>query len=775
MSDFDSATLPMTQSQLIEASAGTGKTYTITNLCLRLLLGRGQAPLAINQILILTFTIAATDELKHRVASRIREARKAYKTGEGDDFLLQLRQESADPARDLKLLTAAGQLMDEASIFTIHGFCARVLGEQAFESGVLFNQDLNGERDQLLQTAAEDCFRRDILGMRSELRDLALSLWQNPTALAGALKPYLFRGELDYHPSNIETTDSEAIIKGALAAKAAWLEHDLPSILKEAKLNGRRTPMRRLDQMTAFCQITEPDLNDPLWQIYSPQNLSLSVTAKGYLPQHPALDKVSGVSTDASRLKAWLWYWLMQRVSDRIQLDKDQWQKLTLDDLLTRTASAVIRPGSTLADTIARRWPVAMIDEFQDTDSIQYSIFQKVYPPTATDKTLMMIGDPKQAIYNFRGADVYTYINARRQVAGINSLSVNWRSSPALIDATNHLFNLENIFGNDEDMPFQPVSVAPPHVEMGMTINGDACRPYQIYVTGDAEAFSTIDPARESTMSYAADQTVRLISAKDACVDDKPINAGQIAFLVRNRDDAKAARAALQQRGVKSVYLTMESVFLQDTAHDLRLILEAIAEPTSDHAIRAALATQLMQCTAEEIESLNDDVQRQQSVLSEFREYHELWLEKSIAPMLNTLLSERQLAEKWLNQPDGERQLTNLRHLIELLQQRAMTTPGIFQLIKWFTQEQRETETVDVEERQLRLESDENLVKIVTMHAAKGLEYDIVMIPMPVFSKHSNKGPALFHKTRDGQFVAALELGDNEDHREQSSAEDRAE
>ena len=156
MSDFDSATLPMTQSQLIEASAGTGKTYTITNLCLRLLLGRGQAPLAINQILILTFTIAATDELKHRVASRIREARKAYKTGEGDDFLLQLRQESADPARDLKLLTAAGQLMDEASIFTIHGFCARVLGEQAFESGVLFNQDLNGERDQLLQTAAED-------------------------------------------------------------------------------------------------------------------------------------------------------------------------------------------------------------------------------------------------------------------------------------------------------------------------------------------------------------------------------------------------------------------------------------------------------------------------------------------------------------------------------------------------------------------------------------------------------------------------------------------
>ena len=773
MPDFDAATLPLDRNQLIEASAGTGKTYTITNLCLRLLLGRDQAPLAINQILILTFTIAATDELKHRVAKRIREARQAFRVGHGDDFLMHLINESHDTVRDQKLLAAASQLMDEASIFTIHGFCARVLGEQAFESGVLFNQDLNADRDEILQTSAEDYFRTDILSLDTNLRAMALSIWRNPTLLAGSLKPYLFRGELHRYPENIEHFDAKALIETALTAKAHWVQQDMQGLLKAANLHARRKPMLRLDQMNVFCNSPAADLDNELWNIYSAAGLSSSMTSKTVMPENPVLGMINEVARSVEGLKAHIWQHAMQGVAARIQSEKDDWSRMTLDDLLSRTAEAVTRSGSNLSETIANRWPIAMIDEFQDTDSTQNDIFSTVYNG---EKTLLMIGDPKQAIYNFRGADVFTYINARRATPDIHSLGVNWRSSPLMIEATNHLFNHPNVFGNDADMPFDPVKSAPSNQTMAATSQGIRCAPYHLFVTGQPDDFSTVPDALVQTMDYAAEETVRLISeASDIRLDDKTIEAGQVAFLVRNRRDARAAQEALGRRNIKSVYLTMDSVFLQDTAHDLKLILEAALEPNSDRAIRAALATRLLQSRALDIDALNHDSALHQSVIAEFQDYHETWRDKDIAPMLNKLMQRRKLAELWLNQPEGERQLTNLRHLAEVLQHQSMTSPGMFQLIKWFAQEQNKAETATSEERQLRLESDENLVKIVTMHAAKGLEYDIVMIPMPVFSERRSSGPVLFHEERDGNFVTALELGKNEAHRQLSKAEDEAE
>jgi exodeoxyribonuclease V beta subunit len=180
-----------------------------------------------------------------------------------------------------------------------------------------------------------------------------------------------------------------------------------------------------------------------------------------------------------------------------------------------------------------------------------------------------------------------------------------------------------------------------------------------------------------------------------------------------------------------------------------------------------------MQSTANEIVQFGADITLQQQTYAEFEEYHHVWQDKGLAPMLNLLIQRRGLAAKWLGQRSGERQLTNLRHLIELLQQESLATPGMHHLVKWISQEQQITLSTSSEERQLRLESDENLVKIVTMHASKGLEYDVVMIPMPIFGKPRNrdKQPALFHEERQGAFVASVEFGDDKDHRNSSLQE----
>ena len=768
--EFSAARLPFTDNQLIEASAGTGKTYTITNLVLRLLLGRGHPALAINQILVLTFTVAATAELRARITRRINEARHAYRDGTDDPFLQALIDESEDDVRDQKLLAAAVSLMDEASILTIHGFCTRVLAEQAFESGVLFNQALSAERDELLLKAAEDFFRADILTLNPEIRQLALGLWNTPEKLGNSLKSLLFRGPMELHPPGIEDLDPTALIELALNTKQRWLADDIEQCLQDAALHGRRKPMLRLPTMKTFCQSGTADLLDERWEIYSPATLELAVTAKGYMPEHPIFAQFEEVAGAAGRIRAWLWHHALQRVQALVQAEKDQWQHLTLDDLLSRTATAVARPDGRLATTIASRWPLAMIDEFQDTDSIQNEIFSRVYGGAAT---LLMIGDPKQAIYGFRGADVYTYVNVRRRTQGIHSLDINWRSSPAMIAATNLLFSRPGIFDNDEDMPFQPVMASPSNTEMKATQAGTEMQPYQVFTLEEPTEFANRPILLERAMNWAAEATAALL-AEDSSValDGKPVKAGQVAFLVRKRADAAAARDALNRRGIRSVYLAMDSVFLQDTASDLRLILEAIAEPGNEQAVRSALATRLMQNDLKSLDALNDDLEAQSAALDEFRHYHELWLQHDIAPMLNRLMVRRQLAEKWLAQPDGERQLTNYRHLVELLQERSKARPGMFQLLKWFAREQQAAEDMASEERQLRLESDENLVKIVTMHAAKGLEYDVVMLPMSVYSTKDGKTlPALFHREQAESYIAALELGDNAAHRQLARTE----
>lgn len=775
---FNAISLPLSGSQLIEASAGTGKTYTITNLFLRLLLGRDDhfdSPLTVDRILVLTFTIAATDELKHRITRRIIDAREAFRVGSSeDDFIEALIQSSTDPEKDRKLLTAASQLMDEAAIFTIHGFCARVLGEQAFESGQLFDQELNAERDELLKVAAEDCFRRDILEAPALIRQTAISIWPTPQHLASMMAPLLFREQLHSYPAEV-SVDHDQLVDWIAQAKQLWLDDNLADQLKTCGLRANSRHLKQLDAMTAFCESDEQNLTHDFWSMYQYEKLEAARLKSGQIPQHAFFSLAEQITASATHISTNLWQQLTRRLREHVSSQKLTRGQMTLDDLLSQLASAVKQPGSSLPGTMAARWPVALIDEFQDTDAVQSAIFNTVYQ--GEHENLLMIGDPKQAIYQFRGADVFTYINARRQASDIHTLKVNQRSSPQVVAATNWLFELPQVFDNDTDIPFEPVQHAERHAKMRLTEAGEPTPPYCLFHVGDADANINITEARERAMAWAAEETVRLLNpAAEIKADEEQLHAGQIAFLVRNRKDAAAARAALAARGIKSVYLTLESVFLQETASDLLLILKAVLEPTSDRAIRTALGSRLMQTPAVEIDAISRDVREQQRVLSEFEEYHRLWAENDVAPMLNSMIEQRQIASRWLSQTTGEREITNLRHLIEILQQRSLRSPGMFQLVKWFEQEQRLAQTVSSEERQLRLESDENLIKIVTMHAAKGLEYDVVMIPMPVFrSRNPAKEPAIFHEEQQGWYRCAVELGDNPVHRETAAAESLAE
>ncbi len=786
MRSLTSESFPLSGRQLIEASAGTGKTYTITNLYLRLILGHGTSPLSTREILLLTFTNAATDELRQRIRDRIILARKVFageESEKNDDFIQYLFEQSDDLSKDRKLLSAALQTLDEASVFTIHGFCARVLTEQSFETGSLFNQDLDADRDLLLQLAAEDCFRSYILTLDETRRGMALKIWRTPEVLLRKLKPYLFRHNLSIiPPAGLIDDEFSNLINDNRQAKEIWLSEGISQLLQQCSFNGTSKTVRRLQQMNDNCM--KEDFDPGLWEPYHREALFKAEKKTTVQPKHPVFELIDSIwqrQDLVAQVEHNLWHEVFNTISENLLGYKAQFGQMTLDDLLSRVHEAVTSSESKglLTEQLRGRWPVAMIDEFQDTDDLQYEIFRQIYPDQKESSTstaekpagLFFIGDPKQAIYQFRGADIYTYINAKRNIESeIFSLTTNWRSTKALIDAVNHLFQQQNIFGNDDDIPFEPASVAERNRNNAFTIHNQTAKPISLFSIQHQDSLKV--PIRLQAMEYAAEQTAYLLNAAstgNVLVGDESLVAGQIAFLVRERKDAVSARQALARRNIRSVYVTLESVLLTDTADDLKLILQAVIDPTKERAIKAALATQLMQIPVSEIDALSHDIITQQKALQEFQYYHHLWATVDIAAMIGHLIVRRKIAEKWFLQQDGERQITNLRHLAELLQTRSTVAPGMHRLIKWFSREKQAAETVAVEERQLRLESDQHLVQIVTMHAAKGLEYDVVMIPMAGFGerKPNQNDPYLFHKAGDNQqFTTYLDIASNPENRQ---------
>ena len=649
--------------------------------------------------------------------------------------------------------------------------------------------------EQLLQQASADCFRSFLMTLAPLEKQLADELWKTPGELATALKPYVSREDLELTPPvplHGRQEALEGLSASIRAVKQGWFSHGVEDWLKSLGLKGNCRPLRRLQQMTEFCRGAGLGLEDELWEVYRRDTLQAALRKHAVLPEHPflaLLDEVEARREPTIKMdKVYLWHQVMQRVRARVRSIKERQRLLSQDDLLIQVREALSRSAS-LPRQLAQRWPITMIDEFQDTDSVQYDIFSRIYPGKAGDLRggLMMIGDPKQAIYQFRGADVYAYINAKRHVDDTHSLKENWRSTPGLVEGVNTLFGKPGVFDTNKDIPFTPAVAAKANRPRKMTLHGKQGQPFELFIVGKPDEKNNKDKLTLLTMEYAAEQAVRLLQpgpgdlAPVRLYDDadstRSLKAGDIAVLVRTWKDAGDVREALAKRGIKSVYLTRKSVLKQAVATDLVYLLQAVLAPADGRAVRAALATRLLQCTAEEIERLDHDEQHQQALTEEFQGYRDTWEKLGVATMLSRLLQQRQLAGKWLGQQEGDREITDFRHLAELLQQRENAAPGRRQLLNWFIRERQASDDHGeaTEHQQLRLESDENLVKIVTMHAAKGLEYDVVIIPMPGSSgrkkPNEEKKPALYHEASETSCRAFLEVGDNQAHRERARTE----
>ncbi len=765
MLPLDPLTIPLTGMRLIEASAGTGKTHTIATLYLRLLLERD---LSVRQILVVTFTKAATEELRDRIRQRLRETLAALRSGQSDDPQLSaLLARVEDRTAAARRLQDEITCLDEAAIFTIHGFCQRMLQENAFESALPFELEFISDEAELLAEVVRDFWRRSFHQAGAGLAALVTATWGNPDGLGAEIRPWLGKADLTLQPEvAAEQCDAAAWLAQRSHIATLW-ERDgaaITQLVAEhpalSRAQDKGYPAARWDEACAALEgwlgePPDPYQLPPLFELFTSDSLAQAISAakakKGAQPpQHELFERCQQLWEMRSAKQVLLTCeaitWCRAELSHR----KRDRGLLAFDDLLLDLHTALLAPGGeVLAARIAGLFPAALIDEFQDTDLAQFRIFDTLYRPRP-DCALYLIGDPKQAIYSFRGADIFTYMEAKRTTAPTAryTLATNWRSTADLVTAVNALFERCQIpFLYAGAIDFQAVAAAGQADESPLTIDGRREPPLVAwFLERGEERVISKKSARAQLAQATAVEVARLLAlgrAGRACIGAQPLQPRDIAVLVRNHREAAQIQEALRRQGVASVYYSRESVFSGAEAEALLRLLTAIATPSNEGLLRATLCDGLIGLSGAELEALIRDEPAWEQRVLQFHDYLAQWQQRGFMAMFRRLLHEQQIPARLLSQTDGERRLTDLLQLAELLQAASRDHPD-GRLIRWLT-EQRQHADGNSEEQQLRLESDEARVKIVTIHRSKGLEYPIVLLPFLWATQVKNSGPLLYH------------------------------
>ncbi len=790
---LDPLRLPLIGERLIEASAGTGKTFTIAALYLRLLLGLGgeaayPRAISVEELLVVTFTEAATEELRGRIRSNIHELRIACLRGESDNPLYSaLLAEIADKDDAAKTLLLAERQMDEAAVFTIHGFCQRMLSLNAFESGMLFEQQLIEDESRLRYQACADFWRRHCYPLTRDIAAVIHDVWKGPRDLLKSLDRWL-QGEapqLKSPPAPNETLAErhQQIIARIDSLKQQWREQvgEIEGVLENSGLDRRKfnrgNQGKWMEKVNAWAQeeTLSYQLPDAL-EKFAQSFLLERTKAGGEPPVHPLFSAVESLLASSLTLTDLVLARAMVEIRDAVAREKRRRGELGFDDMLSRLDEALRGDsGETLASAIRQRFPVAMIDEFQDTDPQQYRIFRRIWrrqPETA----LLLIGDPKQAIYAFRGADIFTYMKARGDVAAHYTLDTNWRSSPGMVGSVNRLFSLSDNSFMFHEIPFLPVKAAAKNKGLRFTVDAADVPAMNVWLmpgdtvgSGDYQTFMAQLCATQIRDWLSAGQRGRALLWRGET--SRPVQASDITVLVRNRLEAAQVREALQTLGIPSVYLSnRDSVFETLEAQELLWLLQAVLAPERENTLRSALATSMFGLTALDIENLNQDEQAWDALVEEFSEYRQIWRQRGVMPMLRALMTARHIAENLLATRGGERRLTDILHISELLQEAASQLESEHALVRWLAQHIAEPDS-NAASQQMRLESDKHLVQIVTIHKSKGLEYPLVWLP---FIARFRKQDQAFYHDRE-TFAAVLDLGQDEASLELAEAERLAE
>ena len=776
---------------LIEASAGSGKTRAITTLLARLVVEQG---LEIDSILVVTFTKSATAELRERVRKTLKAVQDAYGKGGGADDgqareLIEKWESAAalDRAQILSRIDLALLDIDRASILTIHGFCQRALTEFAFETGSPFGFEVSGDGAGLIEGVVRDFWQQRFRGSSRILASFLKKRKFMPEELAHwyrFLRAKRFAEIRGVPESTMDPAQAEKECREKLAEMIPlWREHseEFSKIVLESNAFNRNqyrvnTIKGHLRTFRIIANGGElPMKMDGLVKLatyFGTENAAKKCKKGHTLPENPlfaAFDELArACNAFLERLEAGLRLVrkeLIEHADEEIRRIVRDERRLGYDDLLIEMRHALDREqtGRRLAASIRRRFPVALIDEFQDTDPTQERIFTGIYGGQQEAGALYIVGDPKQSIYEFRGADIFAYLGAQQGADSDLELGSNYRSAPPLVEACNAIFDVDLAFTIPE-IGFTPAKPGRDD-SARLEIDGKISQPLAFCLLPDQ---SRVPDATEIAAHRAASEITGLLALSrkgKARIGGTPLRAQDIAVLVATRKQGREIARALRSRGGRCVEINDASIFQTRDAEQVYRLLLALANPGRQDFRRAALAGDQFGLDSERLLALIEDDDYWSKWAERFAAWRDDWQANGVGAMLRKIIGAGGGAGHLLRCVDGPRRLTNFYHLAELLQEaeaeNRFSPAGVLAWLKRGISGQGGMEGGDEDTLTLRLDSDEDLVKILTIHKSKGLEFPVVYLPFAWQSRGIGgraDDPVSHHIRQGGQFPAVLDL-----------------
>lgn len=756
---LDAATIPLSGRHLIEASAGTGKTYNITRIYLRLLLER---ELKVEEILLMTFTKDATQELRGRIDAFIREALTNWQALCEKDSYFQAISERVSSNKIEFLLKRALLFLDEAAIFTIHGFCQRALTQHAFASGLPFNANMSTNSNDLILEACQDWYRQ-LAKQHTDAFSLVTQFWVTPTVFISSFAKAIS------HKSELSVLDVQSLVdkftqladqaNRAITENLSLLNEGLVTHKKAEEQEKRAAELVKLqawlgqlsqcDEEQALLAVLQQPMPDYLLNGSRHPKAFKATLAEVLESSKQIKSDVKDLAKNINKAKAYqIVRAAIYQIRQQVQQAKEQHNLLDFDDLINTLADCLKNEDdSRLAKTLLAQYPVALVDEFQDTDPQQFAILQGIYyqsynqpnltPEALTQQentknthakplnaALYLIGDPKQAIYGFRGGDIFAYLNARNDCDYHWLMDTNWRSSPDMVNAYNQVFSADGnntVFGYG--IPYQPVHAG--------KVSKQATNEKANETSNQNKALQFIHFSNEEGDSKQSDRLLMSMWCANEIgqlLTDGEVKPQDIAILVRDGREAADIKQALLAANLASVFLSdRANLFHSEQATQLICVLKGILGPEDERLYLNALASGLLGFDASTLYKLQEDEIAYQTLKFSFFGYRTQWQRQGFIAMAINLMHQHFK----ISLENKDRALTNLLHLFEILQSASQKFLQPQELLYWFEQQcslESNAANSDIEAEQ-RLESDGDLIRIVTQHGAKGLEYPVVFIP----------------------------------------------
>jgi exodeoxyribonuclease V beta subunit len=704
--DFHVIDADLNGNNTIEASAGTGKTYSLAILVVRLLL---EKKLPIEQILLVTFTEAAAAELKERTAKFIRLALKETVTkGSSKEENIEKIVEKCelDNETKQKLLRQALLDMDKATMATIHSFCQQTLTEFAFETGQEFGKELMTDISEITNHFIDDF-------IRSTLSIEGIQICKG--TLVSALNNFM-NGQKFYSPLPREMFDRSF---QELQEGIAQCEYDLANYFTPEKRNELSQILFK-EKISGVAEKTIEKIAGILSSNEETLNMFIRKNPKPFV-EHCVIENnyISERTDYLNKLKSTILPKVILQIGaelpEKVKQKLNEKNALTFNDLIQLLYN--VRENPDLIKLMRAKYKAVFVDEFQDTDPKQYGIF-KTFFQDDDETVLFFIGDPKQSIYGWRQADVETYRSARDSDKMKKlKMNKNFRSSASFIAAANEFFQLDS----HSKLEYVEVEAKDNKTDSGLFAQDEPIPAIQIL---KSDAGQDANEFTQEVMKYLFSDALRLRLNKDGKALINNVSPANVAVLVRTGRQGKEVKRVLDKLNIPSVLIADENVFASQEAKELKIIFKAILNINSGN-IKHAFITRLIGMDITQLHQINEDV-----VLPFFHQCKSLLEKDGISKMMENFFQFFRIIEKHREDPIGGHQvLANTRQILSILQEQTLQQALTPTEVQAFLNDQINNPENKNEAFQQTIENDETAVKIMTIHKSKGLEFDVVVLP----------------------------------------------